>query len=98
VETLKALCHDNIGSVFRFRTSETRTHTRIPLTRDDGAARRPPAAETVYHPIGILGQNIQKNSHLLSILEQFQEHIGTEEITVLLLDVGVFDRAVKVTD
>jgi len=96
VKMLKDLCYNKIHDVFRHGASVTRGHTRIPLTCDDGKAPRPPRVNTKFVPVGILSRNVQKNSHLFSILTDFQNFIGDKDISLMLLDVGVFDHVVKV--
>lgn len=76
--------------------SKTRTHTRIPIGLDDGRGPVPVQRRSKFYERGLLGHNIQSNRGLLEILRHYAQWAEKGNVNVLLVDVGIFDRTVKV--
>ena len=84
------------SSISRYRMSTTRAFTRVPITMDDGLSDEKPDRLASFHPSRVMQPDIQSNRGLLEILRSLRLELNVEKVQILLVDVGVYDRAFKV--
>lgn len=76
-----------------YRTSRTRAVESVPLALPGREERK---MGSTFMERGLMGDDIQSNLGLMFILRRFAAALPPGEVSVLLVDVGVFDRIVKV--
>lgn len=97
VAALMSLCDSVLSSGFRrYDMTFATLFPRIPVLSLYDHTHPGHDRRTTFHPSTILNENIQSNSGLLSLLRRFEASVDETRFRMLLLDVGVYDRVIKV--
>jgi len=97
LNALMSLCETVLSSGFRrYDTTFAMLFPRIPVISLYDHMHPGRARGTTFHPSTILNENIQSNKGLLSLLQRFEASMDGTRFRMLLVDVGVYDRVIKV--
>ena len=90
------LVHEALDDAGRVGFYESVGHHRVPLAPDDGVDTKALATSAVFYPRRLMRPNCQSNAGLAQLLRAAPRIFVQGKLTILLLDVGIYDRVIKV--
>ncbi len=95
IDTVKNMLCQQALQLPGFDASVSRLLQCIPLVLDDGREVGG-GRKVMFAPRCLVAEDVQSNRGLRTILEGVQKEMPIDKVNLLLVDVGIFDRAMKV--
>jgi len=95
IQVFLGLCQEHLGQLLRYDASEMKNVTRIPPVADNGYGVSP-VVGSQFRTHQIHPENVQSNAGLVAMLRNLKGKLDRRVVTVMLVDVGVFIRVIKV--
>ena len=97
IKNFIGLCHAHLSDLMRYDRSEMKEATRVPPVWDDGYGVSPDrVVGSQFRTHEIHPENISSNAGLIARLRDLRTSLKPRGVNLLLLDVGIFIRAIKV--